>query len=118
MKLNFTKLNGFVPAIIQDFETREVLMLGFMNPEAFEKTQQTGFVWFWSRTKKRLWMKGETSGNKLLVKNMLIDCDQDSLLIQVEAQGDQKVCHTGRIGCFNASLRGVRNRVTMKLNSL
>lgn len=75
-------------------------MLGFMNSGAFEKTKQTGLVWFWSRSKKRLWMKGEKSGNTLLVRNMLIDCDQDSLLIKVEVQGKQNVCHMGEKSCF------------------
>lgn len=100
-KVNFTKLNGLVPAIIQDFQSREVLMLGFMNQEAFDKTHATGVVWFWSRTKKRLWMKGETSGNKLEVKKIFIDCDNDSLLIEVIVKGSGIVCHTGKKTCFS-----------------
>jgi len=101
MKLNFSKFNGLIPAIIQDFKTREVLMLGFMNKEAFEKTISTGNVWFYSRSRKKLWMKGETSGNKLKVRDIKADCDSDALLIQVEVLGKGIVCHKGNKSCFN-----------------
>lgn len=97
--IDFTKGNGLVPTIIQDNKTRAVLMLGFMNKEAFEKTLQEGFVWFWSRSKKRLWKKGETSGNKLKVKDIFQDCDKDTLLIKAELVGSS-VCHTGSKNCF------------------
>lgn len=100
-KIDFTKLNGLIPAIIQDFKTREVLMLGFMNKEALEKTRATGNVWFYSRSKERLWMKGEASGNILFVKKILLDCDSDTLLVQVEVLGNGKVCHKGKISCYS-----------------
>lgn len=98
-ELNFLKGKGLIPAIIQDAKTLELLMLGFVNRESFERTKKTGVVWFWSRSKKRLWMKGETSGCRLLVKECFIDCDSDSLLIKVNAFG-KPVCHTGNRSCF------------------
>ncbi len=98
MLLDFTKAGGLVPAVIQDNTTQEVLMLGFMNQEAYEKTQQEQVVTFFSRTKNRLWTKGETSGNFLNVVSMHLDCDQDTLLIKVNPVGP--VCHTGARTCF------------------
>ena len=98
MEINFDKMNGFVPAIIQDATTRKVLMLGFMNKEAYEKTVETGKVTFYSRTKERLWTKGEQSGNFLNVVSIQNDCDQDTLLIQVHPTGP--VCHTGTDTCW------------------
>ena len=97
-KINFSKLNGLVPAVIQDSVTLQVLMVGFMNEEAFEKTRKEGKVTFFSRSKNRLWTKGETSGNFLIVKEITIDCDNDSILIKVDPAGP--VCHTGQISCF------------------
>ena len=97
-KLNFAKLNGLIPAIIQDTTTNQVLMVGFMNREALEKTIQEKKVTFWSRTKGRLWQKGETSGNTLAVSSMQIDCDGDALLIRAIPAGP--VCHTGSFTCF------------------
>ncbi|NJN26184.1 MAG: bifunctional phosphoribosyl-AMP cyclohydrolase/phosphoribosyl-ATP diphosphatase HisIE [Cyclobacteriaceae bacterium] len=99
MNLNFEKGDGLVPAIIQDWSTGNVLMLGYMNEEALEKTQAEGKVTFYSRTKKRLWTKGETSGNFLMVKDMISDCDQDTLLIKAQPMGP--TCHTGSDTCFN-----------------
>ncbi len=99
MNLNFDKLNGLIPAIIQDNQTNKVLMLGFMNEEAVEKTKVTGQVTFFSRTKNRLWTKGEESGNFLNVVSILEDCDMDTLLIKVNPAGP--VCHTGQDTCFN-----------------
>lgn len=99
MDINFDKLNGLVPAIIQDAHTQKVLMLGFMNQEAFIKTQQEKKVTFYSRSKQRLWTKGESSGNFLTVKSITLDCDQDTLLIQALPQGP--TCHTGADTCFN-----------------
>ena len=96
--LNFDKLNGLIPAIIQDFNTKEVLMLGFMNREAYEKTVEKQLVTFYSRTRKELWTKGETSGNYLQVKEIIPDCDNDTLLILAEPVGP--VCHTGTRTCF------------------
>lgn len=98
IKLNFEKANGLVPAIIQDNITGKVLMLGFMNEEAFLKTQESGFVTFFSRTRNCLWMKGETSGNTLKVNSILADCDHDTLLIKATPAGP--VCHTGSDTCF------------------
>ena len=98
MKLNFKKLDGLVPAIVQDSSTMQVLMIGFMNEEAYDKTKKTGKVVFWSRTKKRLWQKGETSGDYLEVVNIKIDCDNDSLLIMAKPQGP--TCHKGKYSCF------------------
>ena len=98
MILNFEKLGGLVPAIIQDATTKTVLMLGFMNIESFEKTQETGEVYFFSRTKNRIWKKGENSGNILKVREIFPDCDNDTVLILAEPSGP--VCHTGKENCF------------------
>lgn len=99
MTLDFEKMGGLVPAIIQDARTKNVLMLGFMNEEAFAKTESTGLVTFYSRTKKRLWTKGEESGNVLKVVSIADDCDHDTLLIQAIPVGP--VCHTGNATCFS-----------------
>ena len=98
MNLDFEKGNGLVPAIIQDSRTQQVLMLGYMNQEALELTQTDGRVHFFSRTKSRIWLKGETSENYLFVQNIKEDCDTDALLIQVKPAGN--VCHTGSFSCF------------------
>lgn len=97
MKIDFSK--GLVPAVIQDDVTLQVLMVGYMNEEALEKTKTEGRVTFFSRSKNRLWTKGETSGNFLYVKSIMEDCDQDSILIKVEPAGP--TCHTGTISCFS-----------------
>jgi len=97
--IDFEKMNGLVPAIVQDAKTLKVLMLGFMNQEALEKTEQTGLVTFFSRTRNCLWTKGETSGNYLHVVEMACDCDRDTLLIK--ATPDGPVCHTGADTCWN-----------------
>ena len=101
--INFDKLNGLVPAIIQDADTAKVLMLGFMNKEAYDKTMETGLVTFYSRTRQRLWTKGEESGNCLDVVSIKEDCDQDTLLIQVHPRGP--VCHTGTDTCWGEENR-------------
>lgn len=98
MKPDFDKMGGLVPAIIQDADTRKVLMLGFMNEEAFNKTVETKKVTFYSRTRQKLWTKGETSGNFLNMVSMAIDCDNDTLLVQVHPVGP--VCHTGTDTCW------------------
>ena len=98
--MDFTKLDGLVPAVIQDEESGEVLMVGFMNEAALARTQETGFATFFSRTRQKLWMKGETSGNKLAVQRILIDCDDDTVLLKVKRLGDGNVCHTGERTCF------------------
>lgn len=99
--LDFTKLDGLVPAVIQDATTLNVLMVGFMNEEAYQKTVETNLVTFFSRTKNRLWTKGEESGNFLDVKSIQIDCDNDTLLIKATPRG--VVCHTGAATCFEDS---------------
>ncbi len=105
MNLDFNKNpDGLIPAVIQDSRTNKVLMLGYMNQEAFEKTKQENKVTFFSRTKKRLWTKGETSGNFLFVKEIIVDCDNDTLLIKVNPVGP--VCHTGSDTCFEETNSG------------
>ncbi len=101
MNIDFKKGNGLVPAIIQDWSTNKVLMLGYMNEEALQKTMVDQKVTFYSRTKDRLWTKGETSGNFLIVKEIIPDCDQDTLLIKAEPIGP--TCHTGSDTCFDES---------------
>jgi phosphoribosyl-AMP cyclohydrolase len=97
--IDFQKSGGLVPAIIQDERTGEVLMLGFMNPESLEQTQRTGEVVFFSRSRNKLWKKGESSGHVLRVREMRVDCDADALLVRVEAVGPG-VCHEGYRSCF------------------
>ena len=98
--MDFSKLNGLVPAVIQDVATHEVLMVGFMNQAALDRTVESGFATFFSRTRNTLWTKGETSGNRLKVDRILIDCDDDTLLLLVTRLGDGNVCHTGERTCF------------------
>jgi phosphoribosyl-ATP pyrophosphohydrolase/phosphoribosyl-AMP cyclohydrolase len=98
--MDFSKLDGLIPAVIQDATSREVLMVGFMNPDALAITRQTGFATFFSRTRNTLWTKGETSGNRLQVVEMLTDCDDDTVLVKVHRLGDGNVCHTGERTCF------------------
>jgi len=99
MNLDFGKLDGLVTAVIQDHTSGRVLMVGFMNEEAFRKTVESGFATFYSRSRRKLWLKGETSGHRLAVREITTDCDQDALLIRVEAQGPG-VCHNGYQSCF------------------
>ena len=98
--MDFTKLGGLVPAVVQDYQTSEVLMVGFMNEEAWDMTRRTGYVTFYSRSRNTLWTKGETSGNRLAVRDVLIDCDEDTVLVKAQRLGDGKVCHTGERTCF------------------
>jgi len=102
-KLNWKKLNGLIPVITQDFKTGKVLMLGFMNKEALKKTLKEGKVTYFSRTRKKLWTKGETSGHFQLVKQVFLDCDNDTLLIKVDQKGN--VCHTGKKTCFYQKIK-------------
>lgn len=104
MELDFEKLGGLAPAVIQDHATGRVLMVGFMNREAFHRTVETGYATFFSRSRNKLWMKGETSGHRLVVKEIQTDCDADALVIQVEALGPG-VCHNGYRSCFYRTLR-------------
>ncbi|MEM6726764.1 MAG: bifunctional phosphoribosyl-AMP cyclohydrolase/phosphoribosyl-ATP diphosphatase HisIE [Bacteroidota bacterium] len=103
--MDFEKQNGLIPAVIQDAVTNKVLMLGYMNQEAYEKTERDGIVTFFSRSKNRLWTKGETSGNFLKVKSITIDCDKDTFLIKVNPVGP--VCHTGADTCFDETNQGI-----------
>ena len=98
--MDFTKLNGLIPAVVQDASSNEVLMVGFMNQEALKRTRASGFATFFSRTRDTLWMKGETSGNTLSVQQILVDCDDDTVLLRVTRNGDGNVCHTGERTCF------------------
>src|SRR3984957_8470519 len=98
VKLDFAKMDGLLPAIVQDAVSGEVLMVGFFNEISYAKTLETGFVTFWSRTRQKLWMKGETSGNRLRVMSASTDCDNDALLFKVEVEGDGLVCHEGTGG--------------------
>ena len=116
--MDFSKLQGLIPAVIQDADSGEVLMVGFMNEEALAKTRDTGFATFFSRTRNKLWMKGETSGNRLQVTRLLVDCDDDSLVVQVKRLGDGNVCHTGERTCFYRELRGRRTTSTAAANEV
>jgi phosphoribosyl-ATP pyrophosphohydrolase/phosphoribosyl-AMP cyclohydrolase len=98
--IDFAKDGGMVAGIVQDAGSGEVLMLGFLNEESYRKTLETGFVTFWSRTRAKLWMKGETSGNRLKIVSMATDCDNDALLFKVQVEGDGLVCHEGTVSCF------------------
>ena len=104
MKIDFDKMQGLIPAIVQDSATGDVLMLGFMNDEAWAKTLSVGYVTFYSRTRNQLWTKGETSGNRLKVVSAATDCDRDSLLIKAEVEGEGLVCHEGRRSCFTKTI--------------
>jgi phosphoribosyl-AMP cyclohydrolase len=99
-QINFDKMQGLVPAIVQDAESDEILMLGFMNQQAFECTVSTGYVTFFSRTRNELWTKGESSGNRLKVMSISTDCDRDTFLIRVKVEGAGLVCHLGTRSCF------------------
>jgi phosphoribosyl-AMP cyclohydrolase len=99
MELDFDKEGGLIPAIVQDDTNGEVLMLGFMNREAYDLTRSTGFVTFFSRSRKKLWTKGETSGQKLILRELRTDCDVDALLVRVQLDGGA-VCHEGYRSCF------------------
>ena len=104
MEIDFEKMNGLAAAIVQDDASGEVLMAGFMNAEAWARTAETGYVTFYSRTRQKLWMKGETSGNRLRVVSAMTDCDRDTLLFRVLVEGDGLVCHTGTKSCFTELL--------------
>jgi phosphoribosyl-AMP cyclohydrolase len=105
IQLDFAKTGGLIPAIAQDHQTGEVLMLAYMNQEAFEATMATGKATYYSRSRQTLWVKGETSGNVQLVKEIRIDCDNDTVLIRVEQLGGA-ACHTGHVSCFHKRVNG------------
>jgi phosphoribosyl-AMP cyclohydrolase len=103
-ELDFEKMNGLIPAVVQNSSDGEILMVGFMNREAFDRTLEQGYVTFFSRTRNQLWMKGETSGNRLRVISAATDCDRDTLLLRVEVEGAGVVCHRGTRSCFTESI--------------
>jgi phosphoribosyl-AMP cyclohydrolase len=111
MDLDYSKLDGLVAAVIQDHQTGRVLMVGFMNQEAFQKTVETGFAVFYSRSRNKLWLKGESSGHRLVVKEISTDCDRDAVLVKVEALGPG-VCHEGYESCFFRKLDGGEWKIT------
>ena len=100
MTIDFDKTGGLIPAIVQDASKRDVLMVGFMNRTALEHTLATGYVTFFSRSRQKLWTKGETSGNRLKLVRLSADCDADTILAEVEMEGDQLACHEGKRSCF------------------
>jgi phosphoribosyl-ATP pyrophosphohydrolase/phosphoribosyl-AMP cyclohydrolase len=115
MGIHFDKMQGLAPAVIQDAATQELLMVGFMNREALEMTLRTGFVTFYSRTRQKLWTKGETSGNRLEVVAARTDCDRDTILLRVRVLGEGKVCHTGSRSCFTEEFPlGAASQVEME----
>ena len=103
--MDYSKLNGLIPAVIQDATSSEVLMVGFMNDAALAETRRTGLATFFSRSRNALWTKGETSGNTLEVVEILVDCDDDTVLLRVKRLGDGNVCHTGERACFYRRLK-------------
>ena len=105
IELNFAKGDGLVPAIVQDAETKEVLMMAYMNSESWKATLQTGKATYWSRSRQKLWLKGEESGHFQLIKDIFIDCDNDTILLQVKQLGEA-ACHTGYKSCFYRKLSG------------
>lgn len=109
--IDFGKMEGLVPGVVQDAATGQVLMVGFLNQESYQKTLATGFVTFWSRTRGMLWMKGETSGNRLRVVEAATDCDRDTLLFRVVVEGDGLVCHEGTVSCFTQSIPVARAKL-------
>ncbi|SNT08212.1 phosphoribosyl-AMP cyclohydrolase [Granulicella rosea] len=98
--IDFGKTDGLVAGIVQDAATGEILMLGFLNETSYRKTLESGYVTFWSRSRQKLWMKGETSGNRLKIVSAATDCDNDALLFKVQVEGDGLVCHEGTVSCF------------------
>jgi phosphoribosyl-ATP pyrophosphohydrolase/phosphoribosyl-AMP cyclohydrolase len=112
--IDFAKMDGLVPGIVQDADTGDVLMLGFLNSVSYAKTLESGFVTFWSRTRQKLWMKGETSGNRLRVVSASTDCDNDTLLFRVQVEGNGLVCHEGTVSCFTRSIALTANAEARK----
>jgi phosphoribosyl-AMP cyclohydrolase len=104
IEIDFKKMQGLVPAIVQNAGTDEILMLGFMNEDAFDRTLTSGYVTFFSRTRNQLWTKGESSGNRLKVVSISTDCDRDTFLVRVEVEGAGLVCHLGTRSCFTQEL--------------
>lgn len=117
IKIDFDKMQGLAPAIVQDAASGEVLMLGFMNEAALQQTLATGYVTFYSRTRKKLWTKGETSGNRLAVVSATTDCDVDSILVRVNVEGEGVVCHEGTRSCFTKPLPVAKPSVEQAVRS-
>jgi len=111
VRLDFEKQGGLIPVIAQDFETGDVLMVAYMNPEAWERTKETGYVHYYSRSRKSLWKKGESSGNLQKVREIRVDCDSDCLLIKIDQQGGA-ACHTGYRSCFYRVVEGEGLRIS------
>jgi phosphoribosyl-ATP pyrophosphohydrolase/phosphoribosyl-AMP cyclohydrolase len=111
-QIDFDKMQGLAPAVVQDADNGDVLMVGFMNREALDTTLRTGYVTFYSRTRNRLWTKGETSGNRLRLVSASTDCDQDTVLCKVRVEGDGLVCHEGTRSCFTRSMTVVSGEVS------
>jgi phosphoribosyl-AMP cyclohydrolase len=105
VQIDFAKMDGLAPAVVQDAVTGQVLMVGFINEVSYAKTLETGYVTFWSRTRGKLWMKGESSGNRLRILEASTDCDNDTLLFRVHVEGDGLVCHEGTKGCFTKTIQ-------------
>ena len=116
--IDFQKMDGLVPGMVQDARTGEILMLGFLNEVSYQKTLESGYVTFWSRTRSKLWMKGETSGNRLRVISAATDCDNDALLFKVEVEGDGLVCHEGTVSCFTKPIAISTNAVSNSTNAV
>ena len=114
IKIDFNKMGGLAPAIVQDHATGEVLMLAFMNQAAWEATLKTGKATYWSRSRNQLWVKGETSGNVQLVKEIRVDCDDDTILLKVEQIGGA-ACHTGHQSCFHKKVEKVEDADTLTI---
>ncbi len=112
IKVDFEKGNGLVPVVVQDWKTGQVLMLAYMNAESLQKTLDTGLATYWSRSRQELWTKGETSGHYQHVKEILIDCDEDTLLLKVQQDG--AACHTGHYSCFYRTLDGKETEKVIK----
>ena len=102
--IDFDKMQGLIPAVLQDADNGDVLMVGFMNREAYQRTLQSGYATFFSRTRNELWMKGETSGNRARVFSMTTDCDRDTVLLRVRLEGKGVICHEGTRSCFNLAI--------------
>ena len=103
-EMDFSKLDGLVPGVVQDAATGEVLMVGFLNETSYRMSLETGYVTFWSRTRQKLWMKGESSGNRLRIVTAATDCDNDSIVFRVVVEGDGLVCHEGTVSCFTKAI--------------
>jgi len=117
-ELDFEKLGGLIPAVVQNASDGEVLMVGFMNQEALTHTLAGGYVTFYSRTRQKLWTKGETSGNRLRVVSAATDCDRDTLLVRVEVEGAGLVCHRGTRSCFTEDLSWIATQPTAAKETL